>query len=188
MPGPVQRTEIVTPRVTLRPFRESDVDDVFEYASDPDFRKYAPYIPSDYSHTDAVEYVQQRLDANWSSGPTFAIEHKGKVIGAVTMRVYEDLSVEVGYGIGSAYQGQGLATEATSAALNWAISIYGAQSIYATADALNHASIRVLEKLGFEPMEDESEPSFEGRTTEVKYTALADSWINVDRHNKRHFS
>jgi len=187
MLGPVQPTEIVTKRLTLRPFRESDVDDVFEYASDPDFRKYAPYIPSDYSRIDAAEYVQQRVSADWSTGPTFAVEHEGKVIGAVTMRVYEDLGVEVGYGIGPAYQGQGFATEATTAALEWAISIFGAESIYATADALNHASIRVLEKLGLEPTEEE-ETSFEGRADEVKYKSLADSWMNVDRKGKQRFS
>ncbi len=181
MPGPVQPTEIVTERLTLRPFRESDVQDVFEYASDPDFRRYAPYIPADYSRADAAEYVHQRLNADWNAGPTFAVDHDGKVIGAITIRVDTDGSVEFGYGIGPAYQGQGFATEATSAALEWAISIYGADSIYATADALNHASIRVLEKLGLEPVEDESDPSSEGQTDEVKFHSLANSWKNVNR-------
>ena len=77
MPPPVQPTEIVTARLTLRPFRESDAPDVFEYASDPAFRKYAPYIPSDYSPADAVAYVQERLEVDWNQQPTFAVEHEG---------------------------------------------------------------------------------------------------------------
>jgi len=179
----VQPTEIVTARLILRPFRESDAPDVFEYASDPAFRKYAPYIPADYSPFDAVEYVQERLVIDWNEQPTFAVEHEGKVIGAVTIRVNSDGGVEFGYGIGGDYEGQGFATEAASAALDWAISIFGAESIYATADALNHASIRVLEKLGLEPFEDESEPSTEKTAAEIKYSRLAASWINVSRHD-----
>ncbi|MBC8452857.1 MAG: GNAT family N-acetyltransferase [Chloroflexi bacterium] len=177
MPESVQPTNIFTARLTLRPFRESDSADVFVYASDPAFRKYAPYISSNYSLADAVSYVQQRLDADWGTEPTFAVEHEGKVIGSITMRVYAGGSVEFGYGIANAYQGQGFATEATSAALDWAISIFGASSIFATTDALNHASIRVLEKLGLDPVENENNPSFEGRIAEVKYETLAASWM-----------
>jgi RimJ/RimL family protein N-acetyltransferase len=179
----VQPTEIVTARLTLRPFRESDAPDVFEYASDPAFRKYAPYIPSDYSPFDAVEYVQGRLQVDWNKQPTFAVEYEGKVIGAITIRVNPDGGVEFGYGIGGDYQGQGFATEATLAALDWTISKFGADSIYATADLLNHASIRVLEKLGLKPVEDLTDPSTEGAATEVKYSSLAASWMNVSRHD-----
>ncbi len=184
MPESVHPTEIVTARLILRPFRESDAPDVFEYASDPSFRKYAPYIPSDYSPFDAVEYVQERLVIDWNKQPTFAVEHEGKVIGAVTIRVNSDGGVEFGYGIGGDYQGQGFATEAASAALDWTISNCGADSIYATADVLNHASIRVQEKLGLKPVEDEADPSTEVTATEVKYSSLAASWINVSRHDK----
>ncbi len=184
MPERVQPTQIVTARLTLRPFRESDAADVFEYASNPAFRRYAPYIPSDYSPADAAKYVQERLKADWNAEPTFAVEHEGKVIGAVTMRVHPKIGVEFGYGINTAYQDQGFATEAISAALEWAISVFGADSIYATADALNHASIRVMQKLGLKPVEDESDPAIETRTTEVKYAALAASWMNVRRRDR----
>jgi [ribosomal protein S5]-alanine N-acetyltransferase len=183
MPEPVQPTEITTERLTLRPFRESDAQDVFEYASDPAFRRYAPYIPADYSPADAIEYVQQRIKADWNTGPTFAVDYQDKVIGAITIRIDEDGDVEVGYGISADYQGQGLATEATSAALEWAISIFGADSIFATADALNHASIRVLEKLGLKPDEDQTEPPLEGRTDEVKYRSRAKTWKNVNKRD-----
>lgn len=184
MPESVQPTEIVTARLTLRPFRESDAPDVFEYASNPAFRKYAPYIPAGYSPFDAVEYVQERIDIDWSKQPTFAVDYEGKVIGAVTIRVHADGGVEFGYGISGDYQGQGFATEAASAALDWTISNFGADSIYATADVLNHASLRVLEKLGLEPVEDESDQWAEGMPKEVKYASLAASWMNVSRHDR----
>lgn len=60
--------------------------------------------------------------------------------------------VEIGYGVGEAYRGQGYATEAVKAAVNWAF--YSSTELYcvmAEAEAGNAASRAVLQKLGFVP-------------------------------------
>ena len=63
----------------------------------------------------------------------------------------EDGSVEIGYGILDAYQGQGYATEAVAAAVNWALAEPGVTKVEAETEPDNRASQRVLEKCGFIP-------------------------------------
>ena len=59
--------------------------------------------------------------------------------------------VEIGYGIFEEYQGQGCATEAVDAAVNWALQQPGVTRVEAETAPDNHASQRVLEKCGFLP-------------------------------------
>jgi RimJ/RimL family protein N-acetyltransferase len=57
---------------------------------------------------------------------------------------------EVGYGIEAQYQRQGIATEATGAAVQWALGQDGVHAVQAVTFSLNKASRRVLEKLGMQ--------------------------------------
>ncbi len=58
-------------------------------------------------------------------------------------------SAEIGYGISDEYQGNGYASEAVGAAVDWALKQPGVESITAETEADNAASVRVLEKCGF---------------------------------------
>ena len=58
---------------------------------------------------------------------------------------------EIGYGILEEYQGQGYATEAIGAAVNWALRQSGVTRVEAETEPDNLASQRVLEKCGFLP-------------------------------------
>ena len=50
-------TEVVrTDRLTLRPYRQDDVDAVHRACQDPDTQRWLP-IPSPYTRDDAVEFV-----------------------------------------------------------------------------------------------------------------------------------
>ena len=57
--------------------------------------------------------------------------------------------VEIGYGIGEKYQGQGYVTEAAKAVTSWALKQPNVTAIEAETEPENMASLRVLEKLGF---------------------------------------
>lgn len=59
--------------------------------------------------------------------------------------------VEIGYGILEECQGQGYATEAVGAAVNWALQQPGVTRVEAETAPDNSASQRVLEKCGFLP-------------------------------------
>jgi [ribosomal protein S5]-alanine N-acetyltransferase len=56
----------------------------------------------------------------------------------------------LGYAIGRAWWGQGIATEAARATMAWAIETFGLARIWASTDTRNLRSQRVLEKLGLQ--------------------------------------
>lgn len=66
--------------------------------------------------------------------------------------------VEIGYSLLPAWRGQGYATEITQALASRALSNPGVRLIVAHTQAENHASARVLERCGFTPAGEGSEP------------------------------
>jgi RimJ/RimL family protein N-acetyltransferase len=54
----------------------------------------------------------------------------------------------LGYAIGRAWWGHGIATEAVRAAMAWGIEVFGLARIWASTDVRHIKSQRVLEKLG----------------------------------------
>ncbi|MBC7449222.1 MAG: GNAT family N-acetyltransferase [Hymenobacteraceae bacterium] len=76
----------------------------------------------------------------------------GSVAGSVGIHFKADVnrrSAEVGYWLGKAFWGRGLATEAISALTHYAFTTYDLARLYALVFAWNPASGRVLEKAGF---------------------------------------
>ncbi len=59
-------------------------------------------------------------------------------------------TTELGYGVGSSYSGRGYASEAVGLLLRWASYRTDWKRIVATVDSHNQASLRVLEKNGFQ--------------------------------------
>lgn len=61
----------------------------------------------------------------------------------------ESGAVEIGYGLGAAYERNGYMTEAVRALCAWALGQAGVSSVIAETEKDNQASRRVLEKCGF---------------------------------------
>ena len=61
----------------------------------------------------------------------------------------EDGKVEIGYGVAEDWRGNGYATEAVSALVDWAMKRPGVLMVTAETEPSNIASQRVLEKAGF---------------------------------------
>ena len=70
-------------------------------------------------------------------------------LGYLQATVLEDGSAWVAYLLGSAHQGQGIATRATAAMLAHLEEAYGATRLLANVEAENGPSIRLLQRLGF---------------------------------------
>ena len=89
----------------------------------------------------------------WEWYAIWMIELKdGTHIGELCFKgIEESGSAEIGYGIAEDRQGCGYATEAVKAAVTWAFQQNTINCVTAEADKDNTASIRVLEKSGFEP-------------------------------------
>ena len=142
-----ESVELTTDRLLLRPFRLEDVDDVFEYASDPEWARYSP-LPQPYTRRDAEEFIARQVLASWETRAHFAVVLKGKVIGGVNLIIdASNQSASFGYGIARMYWGQSYATEAARRAVNWVFETYGLVKVWATTDSRNERSLRVMEKL-----------------------------------------
>ena len=144
-------TVLHTERLLLRPFQDSDVEHALSYRDDPEFARFLPHIPQPFSRRDAEAFVALNMSQPWGRSPTFAVVLDGTLIGTVNFKVEADTrTAMIGYAIGRAWWGQGLAAEAARAAITWAIDRFSLVRIWASTDARHVRSQRVLERLGFQ--------------------------------------
>src|SRR4051812_26629140 len=115
------RTELHTVRLLLRPFEAQDVMDALEYRNDEEFARFLSHIPQPFTRRDAEAFVAQSMAEPWQRAPTFGIVFGRKLIGTVNLELDpETRSAMLGYAIGRAWWGQGIAVEAARAVLAWA--------------------------------------------------------------------
>lgn len=74
-----------TERLVLRPWKESDLEDLFEYASVDGVGQMAGWPPHK-----SIEESRKRLDRFISNKKTFALEYQGKVIGSCGLVDYNE--------------------------------------------------------------------------------------------------
>lgn len=133
-----------TGRLILRRFRESDLQDLHEYLSDPEVVRFEPYKPK--------SLAEAREDLAWrvSTEEMTAVELKGsgKMIGNVYLGRRDFLSLEIGYVFNRRYWGRGFAAESCRALIRRAFS-QGVHRVFAECDPQNESSWRLLEALGF---------------------------------------
>ena len=140
---------IETKRLNLRPHAFQDVDDIFAYATDPEWSRYLP-VPQPYTRPNAEQFIASQLLLDKKKDQSWAIELNGKVIGGINIRFkFEHRLGELGYSIARPHWGKGFATEAVRAVIDASFSTHpDLNRIQAYADARNTASLRVMEKLG----------------------------------------
>lgn len=143
--------EIRTARLLLRPFFARDVDDSLAYRNDPELARYLPHIPQPFTRADAKEFVARNMNEPWEVLPTFAVVLEERVIGTVNLMIdIPTRTAMLGYTLGRAHWGCGLATEAARAVVDWAFSTHDLVEVWASTHSDNLRSRRVLEKLGME--------------------------------------
>jgi [ribosomal protein S5]-alanine N-acetyltransferase len=140
-----------TERLVLRPFVEGDVDDALAYRDDPEFARLLVHVPQPFTRQDAEALVALNMSEPWDRSPTFGVVLDGRLIGTVNFEVEaEARTAMLGYAIGRTWWGKGLATEASRTAIAWAIDRFSLARIWASTDARNARSRRVLEKVGMQ--------------------------------------
>lgn len=144
-----------TPRLQLRPWREGDLQDFFDYASVPGVGEIAGW-PHHETLDDSRAVLQQFItDRN-----TFAIVYRenNKVIGSVGLHqswanVYSDYThfvmKNIGYVLSKDFWGKGLMTEAVTAVIRYCFNAYPLDAMTCGHAPENRRSQRVIEKCGF---------------------------------------
>ncbi len=169
-----------TERLFLRPFELDDAPKVQELAGDWEVAKMTSNIPHPYHDGLAEKWIADGFrKRKLGSAYSWAIVRE-KVIGCVSALDINGVQAELGYWLGRSFWGQGHATEAAAEVIS-----FGFQSLYLThfiAQCLveNHASARVLEKLGFHFLRiEERDRSTRGATKEVlTFNLLRKDWLH----------
>lgn len=142
-----------TARLRLRPFTEADTDAIYALMSNAYVLRYWDAPPwSERSRADRFIANCQKM-AEEGEGVRLAIERRidGLFIGWCALQKWEPAyrSAMIGYCFAEQAWGQGFATEAAGALLQWGFDTLDLNRVESGADTRNRASERVLEKLGF---------------------------------------
>jgi len=142
-----------TDRLVLRPFAESDGEDIYVLHTDARVLRYWDSPPwADRSRIERFFATTRRMEEE-GTGVRLAIDRAedGVFLGWCTLTNWNPdyRSASLGYCFGEAAWGRGYATEAVRALLGWAYDALDLNRVQAEADTRNIASARVLEKLGF---------------------------------------
>jgi RimJ/RimL family protein N-acetyltransferase len=142
----------IDPTLRLREFVTGDEPAIVRHANDVEVSRWLrDRFASPYTLNDAKGWVMLNRDAKPATN--FAIEHKGALVGGIGLVLGEDVhrfSAEVGYWLGRVAWGQNIATRAVIALSEYAFSRLLMVRLHASVFAGNSASIRVLEKSGFQ--------------------------------------
>ncbi|MEM1234897.1 MAG: GNAT family N-acetyltransferase [Pseudomonadota bacterium] len=138
----VSARRVATRRLTLRPFRESDVEAMIAILNDIDVSRWVVSVPHPFTAAD-VRMFDDEGNPRWPR--QMAVIHEGRIIGTVSAQGH------LGFLFARDVWGQGFATEAAAGALAHVFGVQGCEEITSGYFAGNEASRRVLTKLGFVP-------------------------------------
>ena len=153
VPIDISGVELTTARMTLRPWKQADLQDFFEYASVDGVGQMAGWLP----HKDISE-TQKLLDSFIEKKRTFALDYQGKVIGSLGVEYYSETESPeldsmrtraLGFVLSKDYWGRGLMPEAVNAVVRWLFEEQELDAILCAHFDWNTQSARVQQKCGF---------------------------------------
>ena len=142
-----------TKRLILRPWRESDAESLFQYASDPAVGPIAGWPPHQ-----SVDESREVIKNVFNGKECFAIcfKEEDTVIGCIELKLNghtdmteRDDECELGYWLGKPFWGQGIMPEAATEIIRHGFEDAGMTRIWCGYYEGNVKSKRVQEKLGF---------------------------------------
>ncbi len=142
-----------TPRLTLRAWGQSDLEDLYQYASVDGVGQMAGWSPHQ-----SREESQMILNSFVSKKKVFAIEYQGKAVGTVGIELYDEDEFpqladrkcrKLGFVLAKECWGQGLMPEAVREVTRYLFEEVGLDAILCGHFAWNKQSQRVQEKCGF---------------------------------------
>ena len=146
--------EIDARRVRLRAIEDSDLNDLYAIFSDPKVMRYWSTTPlqSVEEARSLLREIQtsneQRTILKWG----VALKPSDNLIGTVTLFNLEQSQgrAEIGYAQAQAHWGNGYINEALQSLLTYAFEEMKLRRVEADVDPRNAASIKTLERLGFQ--------------------------------------
>jgi RimJ/RimL family protein N-acetyltransferase len=154
---PFARPQIRTARLHLCGVSLSDAHEIAEQADDWQVARQTPSMPYPYSLNVAEDWVASAIAASRRGSDYILVIRRiedGVLLGAAGLQINDD-HAEIGYWLGRPYWGQGYATEAVQAVLDYARQELQLSHFKARVFVDNAPSARVLRKVGFIPSHEE---------------------------------
>ncbi|MFI4937778.1 MAG: GNAT family N-acetyltransferase [Candidatus Berkiellales bacterium] len=158
-----EKKEIETARLLIRPFRDSDNEDLFFILSDPDVMRFSLNGP--YSRPKTEEFITGAINSYQKRGfgPYAVLLKENQTLigfcGFFPQQINHKNEIELGYRLAKKYWGNGYATEAASACFKYALEKLNIKRLISCIEPNNTASIRVAEKVG---LKSEGDSTFHG--------------------------
>ncbi len=155
---PGQFVAIETERLTLREFVTADAESLFNLYRLPETSEFESWQPHE-SIEETRGLLQYFVDQSYCqprSDFTLAVEYQDRFIGLCGLELGfgtetdDDRCGFLGFRLDPEYWGKGFATEAGAALINFGFDELGLHRVHAGCSTENHASIRVLQKLGLQ--------------------------------------
>ena len=148
-------SELTTKRLTLRPWRDSDVPGLHRLMNDWEVIRTLTRVPFPYALKDAESWIatsRERLEQGsaYNLAITGLDGDKEVLVGGIGLNVMADTRVgELGYWIGRTFWGHGVASEAADRLARWALANLAIDHLHSTVLTENAGSMAVLRKIGF---------------------------------------
>ncbi|MDJ0343408.1 GNAT family N-acetyltransferase [Streptomyces sp. H10-C2] len=160
-------TEILTPRLILRRWHDDDLAAMADINADPQVMRWI----GDGSVRDLERTAEdiERWEEEWDEEGfgLFAVEllASGELAGFTGLSVPDFLpevlpAVEIGWRLGQQFWGQGYASEAAHATLEFALQDRGLDRVISICQVGNDASENVMRKLGMVPERETAHPVY----------------------------
>jgi RimJ/RimL family protein N-acetyltransferase len=143
---------LYTERLRLDPLAPADGPEFLALFRDPGVRRYL--LDDKLVDPRWVEHEIEASRRRFAIGGVglFAARRRGSqgdVVGVAGLRPYHAGELQILYAVDPAAAGKGIASEMVGAVLDYCFDLAELESVRATIDAPNEASIRLVERLGF---------------------------------------
>ena len=139
-------------RLLFRAIKRSDLEDIYEYSSNPKTSQFLLWSPHQSISTtkEFIDIVLSKYKSGDYNDWAIVYKENGKMIGTCGFtRIDEDNNlVEIGYVLNPDYWGRGLATEAVERVLEFAFEVMSINRVEAKFIFGNDASLAVMKKAG----------------------------------------
>lgn len=141
---------INTERLSLRRIKISDAEVVAQLANDPAISATTMRMPYPCSVDFITDWFEKDLKQGDNTGFfTISLRETNNIIGVIGLEAnFDNERAELGFWVGSAYWNKGYCTEAALAMLEYGFNTLHMNRIWTFHIEGNHASGRVLEKIG----------------------------------------
>ena len=177
--------ELRTERIILRRYHPEDAPELYkEFGTDTEMYRYSgwnPYATPEMAQDTVRGFIENYNDDHFYG---WAMESDDVLLGTIGAYDYKDDRIEVGFSIARAYWGQGYATEALKAVLEYLTDHEGISCVTAWCASENTGSKRTLEKAGMSLVKTEKGGLSVGNRVYDKLTYDYRRRIEADLHTE----